>query len=361
MADVNLGGLEGSFGGFNLGRIAAQQRAEAALKEKLGALQDIEKIRNASMENEVMGASLEDLKAKQGITNRYNESMTRSLDASTRDKEFDLGVKQGLGQEFYQQQAQGDESDKKLKRMQKMGGLLSSVGAAMASAPPEAQPMAFENVAGMAGFPAGFVQQVKSGYKGDKPFAQYIQEMGERFANASPEELSKKNDDMRREATQLKGIRAQGEEARKTQQQAIDAGKYNKSSRSAQDQIEKALLSGNYVAVASTYDFMAQQAAREGDREGALYYAEKSKEYVQRDLDRQGTAANARAATQVDLTKLDIPTVGQQPPPKAPMLPGSQQSPAQQASGPKPLYATNPKTGQRIMSSDGGKTWQQAQ
>ena len=80
---------------------------------------------------------------------------------------------------------------------------------------------------------------------------------------------------------QIAGIRAQGEEARKTQQQAIDAGKFKHAVRGQQDALEKALASGSFDKASVAYARKAELLAEQGAPQDEIDYAlQRSKYYA---------------------------------------------------------------------------------
>lgn len=98
------------------------------------------------------------------------------------------------------------------------------------------------------------------------------------------------------------------------------AGRFQKrGGATAQDNLEKALVSGTWDKAATAYDHMAQMASEDGDDERAQFYQQKAKEYA----DKYVASRNAPKAGTVDVSGIPGANIPTQPTPTtvAPTLP----------------------------------------
>jgi len=134
---------------------------------------------------------------------------------------------------------------------------------------------------------------------------------------------------------QLAAIGAQGVEARKTQQQAIDAGKFLKSnSNSLSLSIEDQLRSGklNFEKAAVLLNNAAMAAQMEGDVEKAQLYQGMANDYNNKHIASRQAGAQAQLGGKADMSQFGIqPNVVPPAAPFAPVAPSKPAAPGAQA------------------------------
>lgn len=101
---------------------------------------------------------------------------------------------------------------------------------------------------------------------------------------------------------------------------------------------------------------LAHEARIKGDYEAANYLEQRIRFLVQN----KAQSSPAGQAPQVDPNAVGGGVLRTPPAPQPPRLPSQTNAPNTVPGG-QPMFARNPQTGQRIMSADGGKTWQPAQ
>lgn len=127
-----------------------------------------------------------------------------------------------------------------------------------------------------------------------------------------------KQDEMAKRQTALEQVR--GKNALDLAGVNNAAGRFQKrGGASAQDNLEKALVSGTWDKAATAYDHMAQMASEDGDDERAQFYQQKAKEYA----DKYVASRNSPKAGGVDIGNMPGANIPVQPTPTtvAPALP----------------------------------------
>jgi hypothetical protein len=109
-------------------------------------------------------------------------------------------------------------------------------------------------------------------------------------------------------AGHIAGIRAQGEETRKTHQLDIDAGKFRHAGRAVQNDLEKALSSGSFDKASVAYNRKAELLAQEGASQEEIQYALGMAQYYA-DLWRNKPAQAKEGSVDITaMTKGEVPT-----------------------------------------------------
>lgn len=198
-----------------------------------------------------------------------------------------------------------------------------------------------------------------------------IRKLGEDIIQHSKPVLEDKYKEGYKADRQLGAIRETGAQQRQTEQMRIEAGKYKKSNTSgAGASLQDALTSGkltyekadtmisNHVALLG----LKLQAAETPEEAAQLqqeisYWTQYGQQVAQKVLDAKGAASAAPRAGTPDLPALNVPANPSRPAPAISVPGAASAAPAPAA----PQYAKNPSTGERIMSTDGGKTWKKAE
>lgn len=200
-------------------------------------------------------------------------------------------------------------------------------------------------------------------------------ERGKQLAMLSRSVVTEQEKARRLAELEEKKIKMQGQNARDLEQMGINAGKYNRSSGSgsapkseaellAKADLQKAAV--YYKAKADTAMFEAEQMPEGPEKEMLLKQAQNYSARANESLAEYQRAQILRGQ-QTQAGKVDTGAVSGMPTIAAPQPRGfgganpGATTPTPQAKPAGARYAVNPKTKQRIMSLDGGKTWQEAQ
>lgn len=171
-----------------------------------------------------------------------------------------------------------------------------------------------------------------------------------------------------------KKIKMQGQNARDLEQMGINAGKYNRSGSGSAPKSEAELMAKAdlqkaavyYKAKADTAMFEAEQMPEGPEKEALLRQAQNYSVRADQSL-AEFQRARLLSGQQQQSNRVDMGAASNLPTIAAPQPRGfggtnpGASTPTPQAKPAGARYAVNPKTKQRIMSLDGGKTWQEAQ
>jgi hypothetical protein len=288
-----------------LANIIAQRQAQEARNSELHPFE----LEQRRLANEQTGAQIPGIQA---------ESTLKGYKARMAGETYDTDVKTAKAK------SQGDYEEEQVKRAQKVHEFLTSASPELEQIPPPLRGQYFRS------------RIEASGFDPNSPQVQRTMQMVGLDPEGAPARLRQESEKLGKLLAQRTSAYQQAAETsashervaagnNRTQkeitQMNIEAGRWNKSARggSAQDQLEKALVSGSWDKAATAYDYMAQEAAMNGDQQQAIYYQQKAKEYADKFL--QSRSGGSPRAGSLDMGQVtDMPT-NPAPTTQAPSLP----------------------------------------